>query len=171
MLDASYVFSKGDSVAFEITTGVGYYQIPPTPYKPTVLDILMDFLAPKFPHQQVTSTDYTSSPAQPGDYTGPYISIGPRIIGYLQQNYTIFVPFSYPNAREEYKSIKIADPKFFDIFHKMAIYEFGYDPAKPGSREAYMDMSSCEYELFHKDVFKIYYLRHECEHQCDRECK
>lgn len=148
----------------EVTTGVGYYNVPPP--KPTVIDLLLEFLSPRFPHQQITSTDFTGSQAQPGDWHSPYISIGPRIVGYLQKNYTVFVPFSHPNAREEFKEVRIADPKFFDIFHKMATYEVGYDPLIPGSREAYMDNSICEYERFHKDVFKIYYPRHRCtEHQ------
>jgi hypothetical protein len=160
-LDASNVLPEGDAVDFEITHGSGFIEVPE--YKPNIVDILMDYLNKTFPHLGVSSTDYTSSPAQPGDYHSPYITVGSRIVGYLQKNYTVFVPFSAPNAREQYKEIKIADPNFFDIFHKMAVYEVGYDPLIPGSREAFMDTSICEYERFHEDIFKIYYPLHKCE--------
>lgn len=166
---ASYVFPKGDWMDPEIETHkykVSFVtpkdilivkQIPISPKQPTVGNLLIDFLKEKFPYQSIEYYDYTNSSAQPGDWKAPTLSINSTTIGWLQQNYTTFVPYSFPNARKKYKSIKLANPKFFDIFHKMAIYEFGYDPLKPGSREAYMESPIDKFEDFHPEIMKIYH--------------
>lgn len=124
------------------------------PQQPTAANLLIDFLKEKFPYQSIGYYDYTGGGAQPGDWKAPELTINNYCIGWLQQNYTTFVPYSYPNAKKKYKSIKLANPKFLEIFHKMAIYEFGYDPLKPGSREAYM---ANEFEDFHPEIMKIYH--------------
>jgi hypothetical protein len=123
--------------------------------KPSVSHLLVEFLSEKFPYHEVDCYDYTGASATPGDWKAPQLVISNKTIGWLQNNYTTFTPSSWPNARDEYQSLKLADPNFFDIFHKMAIYEFGYDPMKPGSREAYM--GSVDFEDFNPDLMKIYH--------------
>lgn len=119
--------------------------------------ILLDFLGPRFPYHNIIATDYSNSPCQPGDYTSPYITINDRIVGYLQEHYTVFIPGSYPNAREKYKAINLANPDFFEIFHKVAIYEFGYNPLDSVSREVFIQGPISEYEAYHKDLYEIYW--------------
>lgn len=127
------------------------------PPKPSATSILIEFLKEKFPYQTIESFDYTGGYAQPADWKAPELAINNSVIGWLQQNYTTFVPYSHPNARDEYKEVKLANPNFFNIFHKMAIYEFGYDPLKPGSRESYMACSIDEWEKFNPEIMKIYH--------------
>lgn len=120
----------------------------------SIQSILFDFFYEKFPHHNIQYVIYHG--AAPGDYNGPHFRINDKIIGHLIFNFTEFTPFSAPNARKKYRTIKIHQPDFLDLIHKMAIYELGYDPLRPGSREAFMGTIK-EWEEFHPDVMKIYY--------------
>lgn len=119
-------------------------------------NVLTDFLHEKFPYQDIEWVCYEGG-AQPGDYKAPCFRINGHVIGWFYNNYTEFQTRSSPNAKDQYKTIKVADPNFLDIFHKMAVYELGYDPLKPGSRDHWLLYNTKEYEAFHPELYEIFY--------------
>ena len=119
-------------------------------YQPgvTLNKILIDFLKEKFPHHTIEYLSYISIPDCEGKASE--LKINNKVIGWLIKNETAFIPYSHINIKPKYRELQAADPHFLEIFHKMAIWEVGYDPLR-----AYTYM--LKYDIRNSpDMLKIY---------------
>lgn len=123
-------------------------------------DLIFKFLAEKFPFHDIEYIYYSPLGPQPGDYKAPEFKVAGHTLGWLVDK-NQFVPRHNTYIKREFDAISIADPQFFDILHIIAIYEVGYDPLKPGSREAYMandnETGMREYIKLHPELNIVYW--------------